>query len=91
MEKAEFRRQALQLGWIEDAFGHLKSPSGQTRIKFQARSLRVEKRYQPEPAYGYTPPTQWLNIISDYYKNITSKEGRPVIKGRVLKQLGAQA
>lgn len=91
MEKAEFKRQAVALGWVEDKFGHLKSPSGQTRIKFQARSLRVEKRYQPPEAYGYTPPAQWLNVVSDYYGNITSKDGRPCIKGRVLKRLGAQA
>lgn len=90
MERAEFKRQAIQLGWIEDAFGHLKSPSGQTRIKFQARSLRVEKREQPKSSYGYTPAPQWVTVVSDYYGNITSKDGRPVIKG-VYMPLGAQA
>ena len=88
MNKEQFKTAAKALGWEEDAFGHLKSPSGNSRIKFQANSLRLERKFRPEPSFGYTPPTQWINVVSDYYKNITlTPDNRPIIKGRVLKDM----
>ena len=88
MNKQEFKALAIALGWVEDKYGHLKSPSGNSRIKFQDRSLRLEKKYQPSESYGYKPPAQWLNVVSDYYVNITlTPDNRPVIKGKPLIKL----
>lgn len=88
MDKLLFKAKALSLGWVEDRFGHLTSPSGQSRLKLQARSVRMERKYTPESMFGYKPPSQWLNVVSDYYSNITETEaGTPVIKGRALKRL----
>ena len=90
MDKQTLKQAAIKLGWIEDNFGHLKSPKGTLRIKLQTRSARVEKLYQPKPSFGYTPPKSWLNIVSDYYANIRlDDEGRILIKGKRLLNLNA--
>ena len=72
------------MGWTQDRFGNFKSANGNVRVKLQATSLRVEKLYVPSAGYGYQPPKEWLNIVSDYFKYITVKDGRLVIKGKIL-------
>ena len=77
-------------GWVEDRFGNLKRNSTDVRIKFQATSMRVEKRIVHKPIEfagqaSYTPPPEWKNIVSDYYKNIAIVDGRVVIGSYRLK------
>ena len=86
MQKHEIMSTLQSQGWVLDRFGHLKSKSGATRIKFQATSLRVEVKvvYAPS-AHGYTPPPQWCNRVSDYFKNIQLVGGRVCVKGKAIK------
>ena len=74
-------------GWVEDRFGNLKSKSGVTRIKFQATSVRVEKKIVYKETFpGYTPPPEWKNVVSDYYKNIViDANANVIIQGRKIK------
>lgn len=72
-------------GWAEDRFGNLKSRSGLVRVKFQANSMRVERKITYEPREFYTRPPEWVNLVSDYYKNVTLVDGQVCIKGRKLK------
>lgn len=78
-------------GWKEDRFGNLKGNSGIVRVKFQATSMRVERKvvYKPIEFFGgqpYTPPPEWKNVVSDYYKNVTIADGRVCIGGYKLKE-----
>jgi hypothetical protein len=71
MDKHEIHCAAEALGFKGDRYGHLKSPKGQYRLKFQQTSLRVERKY----------PDGWFNIASDYYSNIKADEqGRIYVK-----------
>lgn len=77
-------------GWAEDRFGNLKRNSANIRIKLQATSMRVEKKivYKPIEFVGqasYTPPPEWKNVVSDYYKNIAIVDGHVVIGSYRLK------
>ncbi len=77
-------------GWTEDRFGNLKRNSANVRIKFQATSLRVEKKIVYKPIEfanqtSYTPPPEWKNVVSDYYKNIAIVDGHVVIGSYRLK------
>ena len=85
MIKQEVITTLKAMGWQEDRHGNFKSASGKVRCKLQANSLRVEKQYIPEPLYGYKPENQWLNMASDYYKNLYTKDGRLVVKGKILR------
>lgn len=72
-------------GWTEDRYGNLKAKSGTTRVKFQANSLRVERKITFKPNEFYTRPPEWVNVVSDYYKDIALVEGQVAIKGRKIK------
>lgn len=72
-------------GWAEDRFGNLKAKSGIVRVKFQANSIRVEKKITFKPNDFYTRPPEWVNVVSDYYKDISLSDGQVCIKGRKLK------
>lgn len=85
--KLEIRSVLLAQGWTEDRFGNLKSRSGIARVKFQATSMRVEKKITYKETFpGYTPPPEWKNIVSDYYKNVVIKDGRVCIGNYRLKE-----
>ena len=84
MKQVEVIKVLTAMGWTVDRYGNFKSASGLVRCKLQATSLRVEKVYTPSASFGYQPPKEWLNIVSDYYKNLSVKDGRLVIKGKVL-------
>ncbi len=77
-------------GWAEDRFGNLKRNSTNVRIKLQATSMRVEKKIVYKPIEfanqtSYTPPPEWKNVVSDYYKNIAIVDGHVVIGSYRLK------
>ena len=85
MKEAEVKTVLRQMGWTEDRYGNFKSAKGTVRVKLQATSIRVERLYKPSKTdYGYQPPKEWLNIVSDYYKYLSVKDGRLVIKGKIL-------
>lgn len=85
MDKSKIEEIAFSLGYIADRYGHLQSPSGKTRLKFQATSLRVEKAFRPTPTdWNPKPAKEWINIASDYYCNIKLIDGAVVIKGKKL-------
>lgn len=88
--KSEIRALLLSQGWVEDRFGNLKGKSGNVRVKFQATSMRVEKKIVYKPIEfanqtSYTPPPEWKNVVSDYYKSISVADGRVAIGGYKLK------
>ena len=88
--KPEIRALLLSQGWVEDRFGNLKGKSGNVRVKFQATSMRVEKKIVYKPIEfanqtSYTPPPEWKNVVSDYYKNISIVDERVAIGGYRLK------
>lgn len=89
MDKHEIHRVVETLGYKGDRYGNMVSPTGKTRLKFQATSLRVEQAYRPSPSdWDPKPKKQWLNRVSDYYCNIRpSDNGSIVIKGRRLLSL----
>ena len=67
-------------GWSVDRWGNYKKTSDtgkQYRVKVQKVSMRLECKM--EGAGG-----QWLNIISDYFKNIEVANGHVMIKGKVV-------
>lgn len=72
-------------GWAEDRFGNLKSKTGRSRVKFQVNSLRVERKITYKPSEFYTRLPEWINIVSDDYKNVTLVDGKVCIKGRKIK------
>lgn len=89
--KLEIRALLLSQGWKEDRFGNLKGNSGIVRVKFQATSMRVEKKIVHKPIEfanqtSYTPPPEWKNVVSDYYKNINIVDNRVCIGGYKLKE-----
>ena len=89
--KLEIRALLLSQGWKEDRFGNLKGKSGIVRVKFQATSMRVERKITYKPieffsGHSYTPPPEWKNVVSDYYKNINIADGRVCIGGYKLKE-----
>ena len=85
MNRHEIANVLKSQGWTEDRFGNLKAKSGVTRIKFQAKSLRVERKITYEQNDFYTRPPEWVNEVSDYYKDITLVDGQVAIKGLKIK------
>ncbi|MGL4186312.1 MAG: hypothetical protein ACRCR4_11100, partial [Thiotrichaceae bacterium] len=57
--KLEIRALLLSQGWKEDRFGNLKGNSGIVRVKFQATSMRVERKitYKPVEFFSGHPYT----------------------------------
>lgn len=70
-------------GWIPDRYGNFKKTYGppgkasrQLRIKMNDISMRYETLIESTK--------QWVNIRSDYYKNIEVNGNKVVIRGYVL-------
>jgi hypothetical protein len=85
MNKEELIKIILCLGFKPDRYGHYQKTfkNGKTyRLKFGKTALRFEVKTD----YG------WFNIVSDYFKNITSSSSNNgqlinlVIKGKRLNQ-----
>lgn len=85
MNQHEIANILKSQGWAEDRFGNLKSKSGLVRVKFQANSLRVERKITYKPSPFYTKPPEWVNLVSDYYKDVKLVDGQVCIKGRKIK------
>jgi len=63
----------LKNGWLVDRWGNFKNDD--YRIKMQKTSMRYEVKHG----------TGWINLRSDYYKNITvTDEGSIILKGRLI-------
>ncbi len=71
---------ALELSsvWKEDRYGHFQTMKGTQayRLKMQDLSVRFEKRVM------ITGKAEWLNVVSDYYKNVSvgEREGKLVLR-----------
>lgn len=65
-------------GWVGDRWGNLnKVINGKNhRIKFQDRSLRFEQKNE---LYN-----MWVNLRSDYYKNILVEDGQVKVMDLVV-------
>ena len=48
MTRDEFIAWANRQGWTQDRFGHFHNPTGNYRIKIQAKSIRLERSYYSE-------------------------------------------
>ena len=81
MKVSEIELVLVNCGWVKNKHGNFESASGKVRIKMQATSLRVEKKW------NYENKSSWINVCSDYYKNLSVKNEQLVIKGHsVIKQ-----
>ena len=64
--------------WKRDRYGHFQTVhNGQTyRLKIQDLSIRFEKKVT------IGGKAEWLNLASDYYKNVRigECEGKPVLR-----------
>lgn len=64
--------------WERDRWGHFQTVhNGQTyRLKMQELSIRFERKVL------VAGKAEWMNIASDYYKNVTvgEREGKPVLR-----------
>jgi hypothetical protein len=85
MNKEEIIKVILCLGFQPDRYGHYQKTfkNGRTyRLKFGKTALRFEVKYD----------SSWINLVSDYFKNITSASSHNgqlinlVIKGKRLNQ-----
>lgn len=64
--------------WKRDRYGHFQTVhNGQTyRLKMQDLSIRFEKKVL------VTGKAEWVNMISDYYRNVRlgEREGKPILR-----------
>lgn len=64
--------------WERDRYGHFQAVhNGQTyRLKMQDLSVRFEKKAI------VAGRAEWVNIISDYYRNVRlgEREGKPILR-----------
>lgn len=71
MNEQAIKQYLISCGMKQDRHGNFLSGCGQYRFHFQKISIRFEKKYVPAVTpYGYKPPTEWLNMTSDYFKNV---------------------
>ena len=65
--------------WKRDRWGHFQHNNGtfQYRLKVQDLTLRFEKQITLSDG-----KREWLNLASDYYRNIRlgEREGKPVLR-----------
>ena len=68
----------MTTGWIGDRWGHLNKviDGKKHRIKFQDRSLRFEQKNEQY--------NMWVNLRSDYYKNIVVECGQVKVMDLVV-------
>ncbi len=64
--------------WNQDRYGHFQTVhNGQTyRLKMQDLSIRFERKVL------VTGKAEWVNVISDYYRNVRlgEREGKPSMR-----------
>ena len=64
--------------WKRDRYGHFQAKSGDQsyRLKIQNLSIRFEKKVT------IGGKAEWLNLASDYYRNVRigEREGKPVLR-----------
>lgn len=64
--------------WKRDRYGHFQTVhNGQTyRLKMQELSIRFERKVL------VTGKAEWVNVISDYYRNVRlgEREGKPSMR-----------
>lgn len=64
--------------WERDRWGHFQTTKGEQsyRLKMQELSIRFEKKVL------VAGRAEWINIISDYYRNVRlgEREGKPVLR-----------
>ncbi len=71
---------ALELSsvWKQDRYGHFQTTKGEQayRLKMQDLSIRFEKK----TLVGGR--AEWVNLISDYYRNVRlgEREGKPILR-----------
>ncbi len=86
MEKSKVKAVLAAQGWTEDRFGNLMSKSGIVRVKLQVSSLRVERKIPARVCpWGSKIAAQWVNQVSDYYKNLSVKGDLVCIKGLTIR------
>lgn len=64
--------------WKRDRYGHFQTVhNGQTyRLKMQELSIRFEKKVLVGGR------AEWVNVVSDYYRNVRlgEREGKPIMR-----------
>lgn len=76
-KRALIESKLMNTGWVKDRWGHFKRTNDgeMTRLKMQKSSIRYEVKNT----------TGWINLRSDYYKNVDVVKDGIVIKGGVVK------
>lgn len=70
MKREELEKHLTSIGWTKDAYGHFKSPDGQYRMKFQATSVRFERKVQ------LSAGPEWRRVKSNYYSKMSVVNGK---------------
>lgn len=65
--------------WKEDMNRHFQLTFNGTKYRLKIQPLAV--RYEKRNATGYV---EWFNQASDYYKNVSIKDGRLKLQGRLI-------
>ena len=73
MKKSEIENLFIEKGFTKNRFGHfdISTPETKLRAKFQAKSLRIEKRYTRSDNSN-----EWINLGSNYYSKLEIKNGK---------------
>lgn len=67
--------------WSKDSYGNYKTitENGRVyRLKIQKTSVRLEVKEK------IVDKNEWLNIVSDYFKNLEIKDGKLKIKNKLI-------
>jgi len=77
VQQTNIIRTLIMNGWCVDRWGNYKKTS-ETGKDYRVKIQKVSMRLEAKVAGG------WINLVSDYFKNIEVANGHVVIKGRVV-------
>jgi hypothetical protein len=76
MKREQVEQFLLSKGYKMDRFGHFKTESGNTRIKMQARSLRIEKKVNHPAGLYSSASSSWVKTSGGYYSELSIKDDK---------------
>jgi len=76
MKREELENHLTTKGWTKDRWGHFKSKTGQYRMKFQAKSVRLEKQITLSGSQYSGPRNEWMRLRSQFYSKISIVDGK---------------
>jgi len=66
--------------WKKDRYGHFQTTKDEQAYRLNIQDISV--RFEKKVLITSTGKTEWLNLASDYYKNVRvgEREGKPVLR-----------